>query len=178
MLKIIQTFVFKKIILSMVIALFKWMFFSAVLCAHPVYVCVTEVNYNNSEKMIEITSRIFTDDFEKTLSQNSKSLVNVSQPKNKVELEKQISSYFSQHLSFKVNDSTTPFSFIGYEIEDDAILCFLQVEKVQGVKKIEISNTLLHDFNKDQANIIHVVVGGERKSVKLDSPKNKASFNF
>ncbi len=162
----------------MVITLFKWMTLFAVMSFHPFYVCVTEVNYNDSEKIMEITTRIFTDDFEKTLSQHTGKLVSITKPKNKIELEQTIHNYFDKNLSLKVNGSSAKFSFIGFEIEDDAVLCYLQIEKITKIKSVEISNTLLHDFNKNQANIIHVIVGGERKSVKLDSPKNFVNFTF
>ena len=36
----------------------------------------------------------------------------------------------------------------------------------------------MHDLFTDQINIMHVSVGGNRKSTKLDYPKTEAAFQF
>jgi hypothetical protein len=39
---------------------------------HPFHVSVVEINYNATDKTLEISCKIFTDDFEKVLAQNYK----------------------------------------------------------------------------------------------------------
>jgi len=145
---------------------------------HPFYVCVTEINHNVVDKTLEISCKIFADDFEKVLTQKNKSVVSISQPKDKAALDKLINQYIKGHLSFKADSKEANFNYLGFEKEDDAVYCYLQVDNVSAVKKIDIVNTMLHDLNNNQINIMHVNVGGNRKSLKLDFPDSLAVFSF
>ena len=69
-------------------------------------------------------------------------------------------------------------TMIKIEKEDEAVNVYLEVENIATVKTIEINNSILHDLYDDQMNIIHVVVGGNRKSTKLDYPRREAAFIF
>ena len=145
---------------------------------HPFFISVTEVNHNSSDKTLEISCKIFIDDFEKVLTQKFKSVVSISSPKNKATLDQQISQYVTEHLSFKTDGKAVKFSYIGFEIEEDAVFCYFEVANVSSLKKLDVANTLLHDLNSNQINILHITVGGDRKSHKLDFPKSDASFSF
>ena len=146
--------------------------------AHPFYVCVTEINHNVADKTLEISCKIFADDFEKVLTQKNKSVVSISHPKDKAALDKWINLYIRDHLSFKTDSKQANFNYLGFEKEDDAVYCYLQVDNISAVKKIDVVNTMLHDLNNNQINIMHVNVGGNRKSHKLDFPDSQAVFSF
>jgi hypothetical protein len=69
-------------------------------------------------------------------------------------------------------------SYIGFEKDKESAYCYFQVENVPSLKKLDVFDSLLHDFTADQINIIHVIVNGNRQSTKLDYPQKNASFNF
>ena len=48
--------------------------------SHPFHVSVVEINHNATDKTLEITCKIFTDDFEKVLVQNYKTKVDLINP--------------------------------------------------------------------------------------------------
>jgi len=145
---------------------------------HPYYLSVVEVNYNATDKTLEISCKIFTNDFESIIEKNYKSKVDLVNPKDKAAADKWVTDYITKHLSFKADDKAVSFSYLGYEKEDEAIYSYFQVDNIASVRKVEISNSLLHDFSDQQINIIHCTVGGKRQSTKLDYPKTEASFNF
>jgi len=145
---------------------------------HPFFVCVTEINHNVTDKTLEISCKIYADDFEKVLTQKNKSVVSISHPKDKAALDKWINLYINDHLSLKADGKQENFSYLGFEKEDDAVFCYLQVDNIAVVKKIDVVNTMLHDLNNSQINIMHVNVGGNRKSHKLDFPDSRAVFSF
>ncbi|HJS56413.1 MAG TPA: DUF6702 family protein, partial [Chitinophagaceae bacterium] len=60
----------------------------------------------------------------------------------------------------------------------EAIYSFVQIDNVSVVKKIELTNNLMHDLFTDQVNIMHVVVNGNRKSTKLDYPATAVMIEF
>ena len=145
---------------------------------HPFYIAVTEINHNIKEKTLEISCKLFADDFEQALKNNYKTGVDLSSEKDKATLDKLIPHYMAKHLGMGIDGKAVKFSFIGYEKEKESAYCYLQVDEVAAVKKIDITNTILHDFTQSQTNIIHVVVNGKRQSIKLDYPAHEASFNF
>jgi hypothetical protein len=145
---------------------------------HPYYISVVEINHNASDKTLEISCKIFTNDFESTLEKNYKSKVDLSNPKDKTSTDKWINNYIKKHLSIKADNREVNFSYLGFEKEDEAIYSYFQVDNVTSVKKIDVTNSILHDFSDQQINIIHCMVGGKRQSTKLDYPKTEASFSF
>jgi hypothetical protein len=78
----------------------------------------------------------------------------------------------------KADDKAASLFYLGHEVEEDAVFCYLQVNDIGSVKKIELFNTLLYDLNDKQAGIMHVTVKGNRKSTKLDFPVSQATFQF
>lgn len=145
---------------------------------HPFYVSVVEINHNAADKTLEISCKIFTDDFEKTLAAKYKTSVDLSNPKDRTAVEKQISDYISDHLSLIADNKPVNFHYLGYEISEEAAWCYLQVDNITSIKNLDIVNKILHDYTDKQVNIMHITVNGGRKSTKLDYPNNSASFSF
>ena len=162
----------------MAITVFKWLYLLAFNIAHPVYISVTEINHNADDKTLEISCKVFADDFENVLTKKNRSAVSLSKPKDKAALDKMIAEYIGEHFSLRADGKNAALFYLGHEVEDDAVYCYLQVNDVVSVKKIELVNTLLYDLNDKQAGIMHVTVKGNRKSTKLDYPSSEATFQF
>ncbi|HEV8282726.1 MAG TPA: DUF6702 family protein [Chitinophagaceae bacterium] len=145
---------------------------------HPYYISVVEINHNSVDKTLEISCKIFTNDFETTLEKNYKSKVDLTKPKDQALAEKWVSEYVKSHLSIKADGKNVNLSFLGFEKEDEAIYSYFQIDNITSVKKVDVVNSLLHDFSDQQINIIHCSVGGKRQSSKLDYPKTEASFSY
>lgn len=145
---------------------------------HPFYIAITEINHNAKNKALEISCKMFAEDLEQTLKKNYKTELDLSSAKDKAVLDKLIPDYINRHFSISVDGKPARMNFVGYEEDKEAAYCYFQVDNVPSVKKVDISNSLLYDFNQEQINIIHVVVNGKRQSTKLDYPSSQASFMF
>lgn len=169
-------------------SLHKWLFvffflifssaFSPKKYFHPYFVTVTEIEHNPKEKTLEISCKIFTDDFEKTLRSNYNTNVDLLNSKDKSKMNKLVAEYIKKHLQIIVNGRLLLLQFAGYENEEEAISCYFQVKNIGMVKKIDVRDDLLFEYKKEQINILHVTVNGKRKSTKLDNPESKASFTW
>lgn len=196
-LKIIQTFVSEKNILLMVASLNKWLIFSFVSLfmnpfgikelrnslnwgggLHPFHVSTTEINHNEKDKTLEISCRIFIDDFESALEKQFKTKADLSKEEMKTAMDTLVKKYILDHLKIKPDNRSAALNYVGFEKESDAAWVYLQVDNIASVKKIEIVNSILFDLFDDQMSIIHVKVNGIRKSTKLDYPEKQAVFNF
>ncbi|HET6995937.1 MAG TPA: DUF6702 family protein [Chitinophagaceae bacterium] len=145
---------------------------------HPFHVSTTEINHNGAEKTLEISCKIFVDDFESCLSKQYHTKTDLSAGSMKAAMDSLVKKYLLSHLLVKADGKAVVLNYLGFEKEDVAANIYLEVENVNSVKKVEVTDSILQDLYDDQINIIHVVVGGNRKSTKLDYPKKEASFSF
>lgn len=171
----------------MVSSLYKWslLFLGFLLISayrpmpnHPLHLSVVEINHNPGEKTLEISCKIFTDDFEKILAKNYQTRVDLITPADRKPMDKLISDYIAKHLSVAADGKQLTFSYLGFERENEVIYSYVQVENVATVSRIDVVNTLMHDMFDDQINMMHVIVGGKRKSSKLDYPGSKLTVSF
>lgn len=174
----------------MVILLYKWLFLlSAFLhkgdeaalapdARHPLYVSVTEINHNAADKNLEISCKIFTDDFEKTLTRIYHTKVDLTAPANKAAADKMVMEYIKSHLLLKLDNKAVTLSFVGFEKENDAVWSYFEVQHTAAPKKIDIVNTILYESYEKQMNLMHVTVNGNRKSYRLNNPDKVAAFEF
>ena len=168
----------------MVHFLFKWLivtgliFTSAPSALHPIFVSVTEIEHNVKDKTLEISCKIFTDDFEKTLRKNYKGIVDLLNPKDKNAMNKLVSEYVQNHLLIKADGKQTTLQFIGYEQDEEGIVSYYQVSNIPSVKKLDITDNILFEYKNEQISIVHAIVNGKRQSTKLVNPEEKYSFTF
>ncbi|MGZ3846025.1 MAG: DUF6702 family protein [Flavisolibacter sp.] len=148
------------------------------LAKHPFYIAVTEINLNTSDKTLEVSCKMFADDLEQTLEKRNHAELDISAEKDKGKFNSYIPAYIKSHLSLSVDGKATNLSYIGFEKEKESAYCYFQVENVSSLKKLEVNDSILHDFTSEQINIIHVTVNGKRQSTKLDYPSTNASFSF
>ena len=168
----------------MVSLLFKWLwigglFFNIPITgSHPIFVSVTEIEHNTKDKTLEISCKIFTDDFEKTLRQAYKTYVDLLKPKDKNAMNKLVADYVQKHLQLKVDGKPATLQFLGYEQDEEGIISYYQVNNIATVKKLDITDNILFEYKKEQLSIIHTTVNGNKQSTKLLNPDDKASFEF
>lgn len=168
----------------MVSSLFKW--FSVVVLAlfltgatpHPLYISVTELNHNPKDKILEVSCKMFTNDLETALEKMSGKPVDLAAAKDKAASDKLIEAYVEKHLRLKLDGKPVVLHFIGSEKENDGTWSYFQVNDVPALKRIDAVDELLYDSFNQQINIMHVTVGGQRKSTRLDFPESGASFEF
>jgi hypothetical protein len=145
---------------------------------HPFYVSVTEITHNAKTQSVEISCRMFYDDLERTIEKQSKTPVDIVHPKDKTKMNQMLSEYVKKHLSIKADGKALGLSYVGYEIQEDGAWVYFEVKGISKVKKFDVHDDILFDEHKEQINMLHVTVAGQRKSNKLDNPDADAAFEF
>jgi hypothetical protein len=146
--------------------------------SHPLYITVTEINQNAKDRVLEVSCKVFTNDLEAVLEKMSGSRVDLSSAATKAASDKLIDSYVQKHLRLKVDGKPVLLHFVGSEQENDGTWSYFQVNEVSSVKRIDAVDELLYDSFNQQINILHVTVGGQRKSFRLDYPEAAAVFEY
>lgn len=127
---------------------------------HPLHICVTQLDYRPEQKSIQITIKVFADDFEDVLKQEySLSKLPAGQSFNEL-----IFSYATSNFKIKANEKDQSYNWVGYEEEADAIFIYLEITNLNKLRSLEVNNTLLFQLYDDQSNIVHFSWNEIRKS--------------
>ena len=145
---------------------------------HPFYVSVTEINHNAADKTLEISCKMFTEDLEEILEKNNKTILDITVEKDKSAFDKYIPDYVAKNLVISVDGKPVKLSYVGFEREKESVYSYFQIDNISSVKKIDISNSILYDFNENEINIMHVTINGNRKSTKVSFPEKSASLTW
>lgn len=179
-------------IVQMVILFNKWLsvlvftaFFSyntpipAFSGMHPYHVSATEIEWNVKESRLEISSKLFTDDFEAVLAKLYKTKTDFADKSMKVQMDELVKKYITSHLSVRNNGKLLPLQLFGWQLDKEVVYVYATASARDfNPKNITVENTILYDLFTDQMNIVHFLVVGDRKSTKLNYPDRKAQFSF
>lgn len=145
---------------------------------HPLHVSTTEMNFNPKEKSIEISCRIFTDDFESILAKTYRTKTDLTKPEMHTAMDALIKKYLDVHLQYTINGKNVKATYVGFEIDHEATNVYLEIENVTSLQSLSLTNTLLYDLFDDQMNILHVENKGLRKSARINYPATRLAVNF
>lgn len=163
--------------------LFKWLI-SALLMLntsnhlHPYYVSVVELRNNRNNKMIELTCRFFTDDFESALKNEGFPSIDLIHPSNRHAADQYIFSYITNHLKISVNGRVCSFEYVGYEVKEDAVNSYLQFPFSGQFQQVQVTSDLLYREHPEQSGIYHFVEGKKRESRRLINPDRNLDVRF
>ncbi len=161
----------------MVLPVVQWLL-ALGLSFHPFYVSLTQFSHNSKEKSIEISVRIFTDDLENTLSTFSGKRLDMARPASPQQADAILHAYLKKHLAVKVNGTYRAYNYVGFEINEESVWTYLEITGVAALKELQVENSLLHDYKKEQVNIVNVKANGEDQSRKLDYPDRTLIFKW
>ena len=140
---------------------------------------VFQVNYAQEKKMIQITSRIFIDDLNNGLEKKYHKKTFVGTEKETPEDIELLKKYLAENFIIKINGQSKPITFLSKEVEAaDVLVCYSRIKDIDKIKTLEISNTILIDWNTEQQNITHVSAFGTKKSVLFTESSRKELLKY
>jgi len=146
---------------------------------HKFYVGVFQVEYATEKKMIQITSRIFIDDLNNAMEKkyHKKTFVG-TEKETQADLDL-FKKYLAENFTIKINGQTKPITFLSKEVEaGDVLVCYSRIKEIDKFKTIEISNTILVDWNGEQQNITHISAFGTKRSVLFTESSRKELLKY
>jgi hypothetical protein len=146
---------------------------------HPVHLSVTEITYSEKDKALQMTSRIFIDDLELSIRRDVKDEeLDLLKPGNGKTTDQLVSAYLAKHLKVKVDGKLVPQKYLGSEIEDVAIICYIEMPNIKKLKTVETMNDVIQETHADQSNLVHVTYKGKLKSLRLTMEKPSDILTF
>jgi hypothetical protein len=145
---------------------------------HPIHVSVCEMEHDKTTARLEITLKLFWDDFEDVLEDRSKEVIRLGTEDEHPDTDRYIVDYFSDKLNLSINGKDADILFQGREMEDIAIWCYLSVEDVEEIATITITNAVMLHWFRDQVNVLHLDCNDKLKSTYFFPGREEETFTF
>ncbi|MBT8257348.1 MAG: peptidase E [Bacteroidia bacterium] len=145
---------------------------------HKFYVSVTQLDYIEDRNSVQIISRIFIDDFERLLRERYDEGLTLAMENESSMVDFYTEKYLKEKFLIQIDGKLQTLVFIGKEYEDDIMFAYLEIEEVENINTIEISNEVLFDLFEDQQNIIRTNILAKKKSFILTRENAKGVLNF
>jgi len=143
---------------------------------HDYYVSTTEVNfsYNNH---LQITIKVFIDDFEEMIQDNNNNL-KLAPDSDSKKIDQITNQYIFEKLKIKINNSQLKYVFIGREYKSDILQLYYEAFLSEKVQVITFENNILYDYFKNQQNIVHFKNDKFRRSFLFTKNNSKSSLSI
>lgn len=131
---------------------------------HKFYVSVTQIDFVPNKKRVEITSRIFIDDLEKALEKRFKKKFYLTSSREIENADVLIQEYLKEKIKIAVNKKAQNIEYLAREVEGDVLIFYTKIAISKKINTFEIYNSLLTDIYKEQQNIVHTNINGNKNS--------------
>ena len=153
--------------------------FIPMLCAaHPIHVSVTEINHNAEEQILELTIKIFEDDFNDVLEDRTGQTILLGKEGEHKKTDRFIEEYIKEKFVISINGKPAQLEFIRKEVEDIACWTYVRITGVSEIEKLTIQNSILIHWFDDQINVVHVDYNGRMNSTFFSEGKETDEFEF
>ena len=132
---------------------------------HKFYVSVTQIDYIQNKNRVEITSRIFIDDFNKVLEKKYNKKIYLASNREISGAKELVKSYMLEKLKITINNQPHATQFLGTEIDNDVLICYLKVTFSEKITTFGIENSVLTEMFKEQQNLVHTDINNEKKQL-------------
>jgi hypothetical protein len=148
-------------ILGILLALLPFAFcFLPSAKAHRYHTSLTRMDYNDKEKMVEISVQLFTHDLVPALEQKAKKRVDLEKTPD---ADKLILAYLNENFVLKnKNGETLALKWVGKELEVDAIWVYLEAASAESFIGANLQNTILFESFHEQTNLVLARFGGKK----------------
>lgn len=155
--------------------------FAVAFYLHPIHVSVTEIEFDEKEKALEIMMRAFIDDLELTLRNKlNQPELDILDPKNGLTIDQMMGDYLNDHFKISLDNKPQKINYLGHEREGDAFIFYIEVSNVKRFKTIRILNDIITETHDDQSNLVHVTVRDKVRSLRLtrNTPADDLTFDL
>lgn len=152
----------------------------AFTAAHKFYVSVTNVNYSEKDKALQITSRVFIDDLDKLLQERYDVKSKLATEEESPLADEYLEKYLRAKFVVEVNGANASYNYIGKKYDADVVIFYIEVPNVDlaTLKTIQIENEVLTDLFDEQQNVVHFKVGKDKKSFVLVKSRTKGMLKL
>ncbi len=126
---------------------------------HDIHLSKTELHYRSDQKALQCTVHLFIDDLENAIQMDYgiDSLYFFTK-REYLKSDSIIRQYINDNLVIQIDNNLVQPILIGKEMSEDlqGVYCYLEVENLSDVKKMQVDNTIMLNLFDNQKNIVDV----------------------
>jgi hypothetical protein len=134
---------------------------------HKYYVSNTIIEMNSRSNLIEVTSKIFTDDLERALGSTDENPLRIGDEKESISVNSLIENYLRKNLKIKFDGHEVNMMWVGKEVEGEMVYVYFQVSDANNFSVAEVSNSSLFELFPGQINRVDLRFNGWTKTLQL-----------
>lgn len=148
--------------------------------AHKFYLSVTSVEYSDRYRAIQLTTRIFIDDFDKVLLERYGLKGNLATKEESAIADTYIEKYLNEKFIVEINGKQVEYDFLGKVYDNDIMICYVEIPEIslESTSSISLRNEVLMDIFQEQKNVVHFRLGNQKKSFVLIRENNKGMLKL
>jgi hypothetical protein len=121
---------------------------------HDFFLSILTIRHDPNTRTLDLTWQMTAHDIEHALE--NVALLKLNSDKEHPKADSILNAYFQEHLVMSMNGTPLSWTWVGRELEGETLFCYLQVNDVDSLGALTVSNTLLQDLYYEQQNIVHV----------------------
>ena len=138
---------------------------------HDYHVSIVEIGYHPTKGKIEISQKLFVDDFEKALMLDGQ-LIHLEKELNNSPSKDIIIQYLNKHFSLSTNEEEIELQFVGAEWEDyHAFYVYWESTVPSNLQTLTINNDVFLEVSTDHQNMHYIQSGKKKISLLLQDGK-------
>lgn len=148
---------------------------------HPIHLSVANIDYNFKTKKLEISFRVFADDFEQIINSKNDVVLNIGKKNEHKKTNNYIDSYISEHFSLTINNTKIKSKKLVLkkrELKDITIWLYYSIDFSGGIKQIKIMNSILTDLYRDQKNLLIFTYKNKQTPLQFNSKNTIKTIKF
>ena len=144
---------------------------------HEYYLSTTTIRWVPEKQQFQLTSRFFLEDIESYMQQAVEEKIVLSPDNYPGKVEAFIQAYYLKNIHLKIDGEEQLIRYLGREYQEELLVVYAEINRKSSLfKELQLTNTCLINYLKDQQNIQHLILPEKRKSFLLK--KEKTSFIY
>ncbi len=154
-------------------------FFSFLAFFHPVYLSMTEIEYDQEAQALEIVHRVFIEDIERALEETHGVKIRMGTQQEHPKTDEWLADYIRQTTWYVLpNGRKLQGELLGKETNLEHLWVYVEVSQVRPMATLRIHNAQLMELFEDQINIIRFRYKDQSQSTKLTTQKPEDIFRL
>jgi hypothetical protein len=146
---------------------------------HPVHVSVTNLDLDPVRGQVELSVKIFADDFQDLILHKYGVQLNLVGQEDPGEKIAAVHQYMQEALRLVFNgEEAADLEFVASELNEEAIWLFYRYDFPGKIRRVDIVNRVMLEKFTDQTNLMIVSYHDKQNGYRLDNKNTELSFNI
>jgi hypothetical protein len=155
-----------------------WIFISANIPEHAIYISVLELNREATSTTATLSVKVFSDDLQDVIRNYEANYIRKSTDQFVEANKLVITDYFRTNLNLRINGKTTNLRFQKSEMEGGAYFIYFLMDAEGPWRKLDLNGDYFSELFPEQSNILKVNSGQKKFHTRLTKSSPSYAITF